>query len=189
MLQLTITDEHAAAAFVSQRTRAIIFELMKHDRSLSELRNTLGMSLSLLHYHVERLRLLGIVAVSATRPRSGRPIKIYRAVASEFRVPGSLARHSAGEGLKDELQQALQRAELRHPTDTDYFLDEQGAPRMRRSTSPHGRAYQRWWRLRLGPSAAAKLNREMSDLLAKYEVTEPKGGHPHICHFALVESR
>ena len=185
---MTITDERAAAAFGSAPTRAMIFELMKGERSLSELRDGLGMSLSLLHYHVGRLQQLGLVTVSAVKPRSGRAIKTYRAVATEFRVPGSVARRSTGIGLRDELSAAIEQAELRHPTDTAYFLDGHGTPRMRRLQTARGSvAHQRWWRLRLTAPAAAELTREVSDLLAKYERADAPRGQAHLCHFALAE--
>jgi len=187
--QMIVRHERAAAAFASAPTRAVIFELMKSERSLSELRDVLGMSLNLLHYHVGRLRQLGLVTVSAVKRRGGRSIKKYRAVASEFRVPGSVARQTAGAGLKDELYTALERAELRYPTETTYFLDERGTPRMRRSQSTQGStAHQRWCKLRLSATAAAELTRRVGDLLAKYERHGSRGGHTYICHFALVTS-
>jgi DNA-binding transcriptional ArsR family regulator len=186
--QMIVRDDKAAAVFASAPTRAMIFELMKGERSLSELREVLGMSLSLLHYHVGRLQRLRLVTVSAVQLRNGRPIKKYRAVASEFRVPGSVARRTTGAGLKGELNEALERAELRHPTDTAYYLDGKSTPRMRRSQNA-GRttAHQRWCKLRLDARAAAELTREVSDLLAKYERADAPGGQPHICHFALVK--
>jgi DNA-binding transcriptional ArsR family regulator len=188
--QMIIRDERAAAAFASAPTRAMIFELMKGERSLSELRGALGMSLSLLHYHIGRLQQLGLITVSAVKRRSGRPIKTYRVVATEFRVPGSVARRSAGTGLKDELDLAIEQAELRHPTDTAYFLDEQGTPRMRRSQSAPGTAaHQRWWRLRVTAREAAELTREVSDLMAKYNGADAPVGQSHICYFALVKTQ
>lgn len=185
--QLTITDESGAAAFASATTRAIIFQLMKGERSLSDLRDALAMSLSLLQYHVARLERLGLVIVSSTKPRSGRAIKMYRAAALEFCVPGTVLPRTPGAGLKEELNEALDRAELRQPTNTVYFLDEQGTPRMRRSRHANASAHQRWWRLRLSPADAAKLGREMSDLVTKFERAEGTGGQAHLCHFALVK--
>ncbi len=186
--QMIVRDETAAAAFANAPTRAMIFELMKGERSLSQLRDALGVSLSLLHYHVGRLQRLGLVTVSAVNRRSGRPIKIYRSVASEYRVPGLVARRTAGAGLKDELNEALERAELRYPTETAYFLDGQGMPRMRRSQNAAGSTmHQRWCRLRLSARAAAELTQEVSDLLAKYERADAPRGQAHICHFALAK--
>ena len=184
--QLTITDERGGAAFANAATRAIIFELMKRDQSLSDLRDKLGMSLSLLHYHVRRLQRLGLATVSSIQPRSGRPIKMYRAAASAFCIPGTVSRRTPGAALKEELNQALERADLRQPTNTVYFLDEQGTPRMRRSQQADGSAHQRWCRLRLNPRDAARLGREMNELLAKYERAGRPGGQGHLCYFALV---
>ena len=187
--QMIVRDERAAAAFANARSRAIIFELMKAERSLSELRDALGMSLSLLHYHVGRLQRLGLVTLSSVKARSGRPIKTYRAVATEFSVSGSVARRTAGAGLKDEMNAAIERAELRHPAHTVYFLDGQRTPRMRPSQdAPGSAAHQRWFRLRLNARAAAELTREVSDLLSKYGRTDARDGQAHICYFALVKT-
>ena len=186
--QLTITDESGAAAFASATTRAMIFQLMKGERSLSDLRDTLGMSLSLLHYHVARLERLGLVFVSSIKPRSGRAIKMYRAAALEFCIAGTVLPRTPGAGLKEELNRALEQAELRRPTNTVYFLDEQGRPRMRRSQHANASAHQRWWRLGLSPADAAKLGREITDLIAKYESAGGSASQAHLCHFALVKS-
>jgi DNA-binding transcriptional ArsR family regulator len=189
MRHMIVNDETAAAAFASVSTRAIIFELMKRESSLSELRDTLGMSLTLLHYHVTRLQRLGLIAVSAVRRRGGRPIKSYRAAASEFHVPGSVGGRTAGTGLREELEAALERSELRHPTETCYYLDGEGSPRMRRSRSAGRDAtHQRWWRIHLSQSAAANLSQELSDLVAKYEPADGSGAQAYICHFALVKT-
>lgn len=185
---LTITDERSGAAFASAATRAMIFELMKGDRSLSDLRDQLGMSLGLLHYHIGRLQSLGLVTISSIRARNGRPIKMYRAAASEFRIPGIASRRTPGAGLKEELNQALERADLRQPSNTVYFLDGEGMPRMRRLQQADGSAHQRWWRLRLRPGDAAKLSREISDVVAKYENADRPRGEAHLCHFALVRA-
>jgi DNA-binding transcriptional ArsR family regulator len=186
---LTITDEKAAAAFANARTRAILFALMKSDRSLSELQSALGMSLSLLHYHVTRLQRLSLVRVTGTKHRAGRPIRIYRAAALAFRVPGSVSGSTAGSRLKQELEIALEQAEARQAADVEYFLDAQSVPRMRRSpTRDQSAVHQRWCRLRLSARAAAKFNQEIGDLLAKYEHTEAAAGQPHLCYFALVKN-
>jgi DNA-binding transcriptional ArsR family regulator len=186
--RLTISDEKAATAFANARTRAIVFALMESDRSLSELRSKLGMSLSLLQYHIARLQFLGIVTVSSTKQRPGRAIKMYRAVAREFRVPGGIAASTAGAGLKQELEIALEEAQARRPTGAAYFLDEGGTPQMRRQPTTERGPVERWCRLRMSPGEAAKLSLELGDLLAKYDLTDAKGRKSHLCYFALVKS-
>jgi hypothetical protein len=184
---MIVADQKAAAAFSNSRTRAIVAALMKCDLSLAELQVEVGMSLSLLHYHVGRMRRLGLVEVVETRRRAGRPILRYRAVAEEFRVPAAIATRGPGIGLKQEMEAALEKAEARHPSTISYFLDEHGAVRMRRIGSDRSRTYVRWWRLRLSAVAARNLTREISELVSRYDAAT-HSGTSHLLHFALAES-
>lgn len=187
--QLTIADRRAAAALANARTRAIVFELMRSDHTLSELRERLGISLSLLHYHLGRLQLLGLVVVPGTRARLGRASKIYRAAASEFLVPGGIATAVAGTGLRAELERALDDAGGLEAGDVRYFLDKLGTPRMQRMpVTGRGKAHERWWRLRLSAPAVAQLTREIAELIARYERAEESAAARHLCHFVVVES-
>lgn len=186
--QMIVDNEKAAAAFANARTRSILFALMRADLSLVQLQAEVCMSLSLLHYHVARLKALGLLQVVETTRRAGRPVSRYRAVAEEFQVPAVVETRTPGSGLKQEMEAALERADVRCPSTISYFVDEQGAARMRRFGSENGAAHERWWRLRLSAGEARKLIREMGDLVAQYENAATKCGNSHLLHFALAET-
>ncbi len=76
-----------ATAFADPLRRRVVFLLATREHSLGELASITGFDLKRLHYHVLALKKLGLVAVAGKRSRAGRPIKLYRAVASAFFVP------------------------------------------------------------------------------------------------------
>jgi len=77
------------------------------EHSLSELQRMLAMPLPKLHYHVRRLLDAGLLTVSRTQPRAGRPVQFYRAVAERFLVPLDASPALPGDGLAAELRQLL----------------------------------------------------------------------------------
>ena len=167
---LKIGSTQAAAAFEHPRSRRIVLELVANEQSLQQLARATGLSLSLLHYHVGRLRALGLIEIAREARRPGRPVKRYRAVARRFFVPASLAAHGAGEALARELRAALERDRVRRDhAGVDYFVDDAGAHRMRRVPGPSGHsAFEAWITLSLTPRDAKSLGDEIRALFARY---------------------
>ena len=64
--------------------------LLKGEASASEVAKDTSQSLQRAHHRLTRLLQEGLIEVRAERPRGGRAIKIYGAVAKEYRVPFSL---------------------------------------------------------------------------------------------------
>lgn len=189
--KLEVADPKAAAPFSAARSRGLIFALIQSDRSLRDLADLSGMSLSLLHYHVRKFVRLGLAQVVGSRARAGRPVLLYRATAASFSVDSSLVQSTAGANLRVELQALLDRANLAvDPGATLYLLDDNGNPTMQRVPGANGAkpAGERWWRLALGDRDARELVDQIGDLVSSYAERE-KGARPkYLCHFALARS-
>ena len=180
-----IATAAAAAAFASARSRAVLLALAAGERSLKQLAGTTGLKLNLLHYHVARLRALGLIEIVRSERRPGRPVKIYRAVARAFFVPARLAGGEVGEKLSAELRERLALARARGGGEgTLYSVGEDGGPRMRRLGGDEpAEGVEIWSLLDLSRSEAAALAAEMRALLGRYR---GRSGRPHLVHAALA---
>jgi hypothetical protein len=177
----------AAAAFASARSRHVLLALAWKEQSLRQLAGTTGLRLNLLHYHVTRLQTLGLIETVRTEKRPGRPVKIYRAVASAFFVPAHLAAGDVGEKLSAELRERLAAARARSGEGTLYFAGDDGGPRMRRVGGDEpGEGVELWSLLDLSRADAAALAAEMRALIGRYRGPGRGAGRPYIVHAALA---
>ncbi len=186
---LKIQSTRAAAAFEHPTSRRIVLELVAKEQSLRELARATGLSLSLLHYHVGRLRALGLIEIAREERRPGRPVKRYRAAARTFFVPAGLEARGAGEALARELAAALQRDRIRSDdAGAAYFVDDAGAPRMRRVRGRGGQgAFEAWVTLSLTPRDAEDLGDEIRALFARYANRGGGAAHRILAYCAFAE--
>ncbi|HEX8572450.1 MAG TPA: hypothetical protein VF759_06840 [Allosphingosinicella sp.] len=186
--RIEVGTPEAAAAFAGARSRAVLLALAAREQSLRQLAASTGLRLNLLHYHVARLRGLGLVEIVREEARPGRPVKIYAAAARAFFVPAGLAGGETGDRLSSELRERLARARARSDGEgTLYFAGEDGGPRMRRlggDGAAEGAEY--WSLLDLSRAEAAELAREMAALLARYRGRGGPSGRPYLVHAALA---
>jgi hypothetical protein len=184
---LEISDVHAAALFAGATSRSILLELLPRERTLSDLRTRLGFSLSLLHYHVNRMAALGLVTVASVKPAAGRPRKVYRAVARSFLVPAHLERRDGRRALALELNAALDQARSRSREEgVLYSWDEADGPRMKRVGGGRTHGTELWGRLALSRTEAAQLADELRALLRRYQSAPKPGKAAYLAHFAFV---
>lgn len=163
----TVRTEKAAAVFADQRRR-LVFELARGERALKELADATGMSLPLLTYHVRRLVALGLVREQRKKPRAGRPVRLYRAVAAAFFVPAALA-PPPDEHLAAELGAALAETRQDDAGGGVYYFLDQGRPIMRRVAAKKGPPALDLWRMAaLSEADARELASELEKLLARY---------------------
>ena len=174
------------------RQRRLLLELVAGESSLQEIALKANLSLNLAHYHVARLRELGLVETTREQPRSGRVIKRYRAVARSYFVPTHLGSPSPGKQLAAELRASLDRAHVRDPKDgTLYFVDDALSPRMRRMHSPAGTAegIESWHQLVLTKEQARSLAGELEALLSRYAGRASGRTRSYLAYCALTPSR
>jgi DNA-binding transcriptional ArsR family regulator len=185
---LRIETARAAAALEHRQSRRIVLDLAASERSLQELARATGLSLGLLHYHVGRLRALGLVEIAREERRAGRPVKRYRAAAKRFFVPAGLA--SDDRALERELRAGLDRDRARRDdSGVAYFVDDKGAHRMRRiQGSAKTRASESWIRLSLTHQEAEDLGADLRALFARYARPAGRAGAlPVIAYCAFAE--
>ena len=186
---LLIQDRKAADAFAGSKRRRLILQLAMREQSLLELSRSTEMSLSLLTYHVDRLRALGLVTISRETPRAGRSVKYYRAVASSFFVPAHLANGASGRELQSEIALALDRARLASPDEgTLYFIDESQNARAQRVLRASPSAATEIWRiLRLTKRDAELLSAELKEVFHRYGQRGEDGqARPYLAHIAFA---
>jgi DNA-binding transcriptional ArsR family regulator len=188
---LKVNSRRAAAIFSRARSRRILLELVAKEQSLGELASATALSLSLLHYHVSRMRALGLVEVTAVGERSGRAVKRYRAVSRAFLVPSRLAADSGDTALARELQVGLERDRaLQADAGVTYFVDRDGKHRMRRSyDDPNPRSFEVWAALSLSRSQAEALARDVRSLFARYANAPASASSPTIAYCAFTKRR
>ncbi len=179
----TVRTEKAAAVFTDHRRR-LVLELARGERSLKDLADATGMSLSLLTYHVGRLVALGLVREQRKQRRAGRPVRIYRAVAPAFFVPAALAPPPDGQ-LAADLSDALRDARQGDADGGVYYFLDQGRPAMRRVATRKGPpALDVWRMMTLSEAEARELAAELEKLLARFgKGTRGKG---YLVHAAMA---
>jgi DNA-binding transcriptional ArsR family regulator len=185
---LTIESKQAAAALERPRSRQIVLEMVTGARSLQELADATGLSLSLLHYHVKRLQRFGLIRVVRQDKRAGRSVNRYRAVARRFLVPGDLARHGGGAPLLLELRAALDRKRASGDNaGVVYFVDAAAGPRMvRLPVETKTSAFEAWFTMSLTPHEVTALRGELRAIFGRYSQRRSTGAQSMIgyCAFA-----
>lgn len=88
--RITITRPDVARALTQLKTTQLLEPFMKRELTLSQAAKELGFKLSALFYHVERFIAFGLLEVTRTEARAGRPLKLYHSTAHTFFVPYQL---------------------------------------------------------------------------------------------------
>ncbi len=188
---LQIDSMKAAAMLEHPRSRQILLGVVQDARSLQELADLTGLSLSLLHYHVKRLQKFGLIWVARKDRRSGRPVKRYRAVARRFLVPGHLASRAGTAELGRKLLAGLERERARGISGgVAYFVDSDGVPRMVRLPMETERnAFEIWVTVFLTRQDVKELGRELRALFARYAQRNRNSARPTIGYCAFAPDR
>jgi hypothetical protein len=180
-----------AAAFQNQLRCRLLMACVLTEKTLSQLEAEIGEPLPKLHYHAERLIAAGLLVVSRNHPRSGRPIRHFRAVAQRFFVPQTFLHQLPSDAWATELRQAL-RDENNRTGEVSllYAPDPQGKMMvrlMRSEDSAPPRSIELWRRLRLDPQQRTALAKDLAALLERYSRSEPgEGARDYLAHAAFA---
>lgn len=180
-----------AAAFQNQLRCRVLLACTCSEKTLSQLEEEIGAPLSKLHYHAERLIAAGLLVVSRTEARAGRPIRYFRAVAERFWVPQAYLHQLPSDAWVVELRQALRRENNR---DGDisllYAADPQGKMTvrlMRDKDAAPPRTIEIWRRLRLDPQQRDALGKELATIMERYTMIAPgDGARLYLVHAAFA---
>lgn len=188
---MKIADPVQLAAFENRLRCRVLVTCGTAERSLSDLQRLLAAPLSKLHYHVRRLLDAGLLTVSRTQPRAGRPVQFYRAVAERFRVPLDASPALPGDGLASELRQLLSD-ELGRGGEISTLYEPgpaEGTMLMRliRPEPEPSRGFELWRTLQLTPAQRTALAKELAALFERYGTGEPAvGAEPYLVHAAFA---
>ncbi|MBO9574376.1 MAG: helix-turn-helix transcriptional regulator [Sphingobium sp.] len=188
---LRVSDPAQAASFGNPLRCRLLVACVHEELSLSQLQKRFGVPLSKLHYHIGQLLDVGLIAVSRTQPRAGRPIRLYRAIAGKFLVPHAFLADAPGENFATELRQLL-----RDENDRDDELSLLYAPAadgnlrirlVRSEDAEPARAFERWRLMKLNPGQRAALAQELSDVIERHAALDPAvGGETYLVHAAFA---
>jgi DNA-binding transcriptional ArsR family regulator len=185
--EMTITTPAAAAVFAAARSRRIVEALIPAALPMSALARTLDMPLSLAHYHVGKLRALGLIRIEREDRRAGRVIKHYRAAAHRFFVPAEHLGELPGFGLDVLLRTALDD-QLARSLHGILFSHDGQQPRMQliRTEDAPNPSLELWLDIGLSRADALALIADLRAVIDRYRLrgsaTEPR----HLVHVAAV---
>ena len=200
-------DDPAAAKLLTQEDyRAVLGVFLGRERSVGEAATELRLGLDATLYRVRRLHQAGLLEVRATRPRAGRPVKLYRAVHDAWFVPFEALPYVDLEETFLELHLAHARVIARAAARALRRFEWSG---YRIGRNEDGRLWMRGVRmggsgfgspvadagatdamleLRLAPEDATRLNRELVELVQRYaDLDRSDEGPPNrLLQFASV---
>jgi DNA-binding transcriptional ArsR family regulator len=185
----TVTETKAAAALADPMLRRIVASFVGEMRSIGEVSDATGMDLKRLHYHVVRLRSLGLLKVAGERRRRGRAVKLYRARAETFYVPHEAAPELFSEGLARDLRRSVHADAHRSANGMLLSVDPEGILQLQpvSGNDEAGRGPEMWLVLRLQPAEADALRRDLRAVLERHAASASGRGKVHLVHAAVVE--
>jgi hypothetical protein len=189
---LRIGDARTAAAFAHPLRRRLLLFLAAREASLTQIARLTRVDLRRVHHHVTALCALGLIVVVQERPRAGRAIKIYRAVAPAFFVPQNLTAAEPAAPLAVEMEKSLGRMRAMTRSGVIYEVSETGTARMRPVSRPGPGAVptaEIWQVLRLSRSDAEHLAGDLASCLRRYAQKDSERGEPYVVHCALAPRR
>jgi hypothetical protein len=185
---LTIHDPRAAAVFGQSQLRRILLQFAHGPRSIAEVARESGLDMRRLHRDVTRLHGLGLLVVVEERRRAGRAIRLYEALARRFYIPAAALPVSFSRGLALELREALDRDAATAIGGMEFWLDDDGRVSGRIVAQP-GASFvpmDSWRILRLSASRAMQLQRELAEVLDRFQREAGATGSVHLVHTAVA---
>jgi hypothetical protein len=83
----TVNNREAADFLANPQTAYYLYPFIGRERSASDVAQAYGLPINAVLYRIGRMIKLGLLRQSSQKPRSGRAVKLYRAVADSFYVP------------------------------------------------------------------------------------------------------
>ena len=157
---MTLQDSHALDStqlrvLANPLRQEILGLLCREPLSATRLTGRLRNAPSNLHYHLDRLREVGLVELVEERPVRGATEKIFRAVASNFSVASDALAVPAASGAEHPVLSVIRGH-------TEWVLGELGHALGQLDQQPPLTSHQR---LMLSPSAAMRLRARLREWL------------------------
>lgn len=84
---VVVTDQRQARLLTDPRSAVFIYPFLARERSAAEAAEEVHCPITTMAYRIRVLLEAGLLQVTATRPRAGRPITFYRSSHDAYRVP------------------------------------------------------------------------------------------------------
>lgn len=181
----------AARFLADPRGHQLLIACAGQPRTVTELEEALGLKTLPVWRLVQRALGHGLLRVAETRPRAGRAIQLYQAVAPAFRVPDALLPQKAGDRLAGELRLALAADQARIGVSHLFSADPDGKPRVQPETA-EGRpvtSFEAWRVLRLDPADVRALQADLALLMGRYAARQRPGTPEMLVHAAVARRR
>lgn len=152
---------------------------MQGEASAGEVASAAAVTVKQAHHRLTCLLSAGLIEITGTRKRSGRPIKVYRALATIYRVPFELTEAASVPESVDKLVQSFVAAYVRsiglrlsQEADHDFLvrLNAEGqfsvnldGGRQETEAHPQG-AYGTFSQVRLGQESRRELEKRLREL-------------------------
>lgn len=160
-------------------------------RTVGEVAQSLNMPMLPAWRLVRRAVALGLLEEKGERPRRGRPLKLYQAVAPVVLIPDELMPKMPGDILAEELRERVRDEMARHgschviragaddePLMTTLPADAEGAV-----------PFEAWRILKLDLATAAALEADLTRVLDRYEGLQRPAARSYLAHAAIVARR
>jgi len=149
----------------------LLERLVEEALTVKQLAERIDESPAKVHYHVKELERVGLIKLVKTREKGGILEKYYRAVAELFRLDRSFPPLKEGEGalrgaVLDSIREALDEARRAHP--------------------PVLVAIRR---VRLTEAGLKELQREVEELLERFDWEEPQAPSHKVVFLAYPQGR
>jgi hypothetical protein len=204
-----VTDPDAARTLTDPAAVDLLAPFLGRESTVARAAERLGLDVGALYYQVKRLEKLGLVRVSRLEPRPGRAIRHYRATADLFFVPLDALPLQTVEDLLERVHAHHQRELERDLAAVLRDAGLSGEWGFRVHASPSGRissdlavdperpydprdpggpaALDGWVNLRLGFEDAKALQRDLVELLGRYQAR--RGAQAYTLRVALAPRR
>ncbi|GGJ21817.1 ArsR/SmtB family transcription factor [Deinococcus roseus] len=188
MSSLQVNTPELAAFLMDPIKRVRLVPFLGKENTIKQAASELGISISLMHHHAQKMLDLGLIQVVSEVPRKGKAIFWYRSVADAFYVPFSLTPFETLQAafLKSEapwqerlirglLKDALHLEEpgkawgvlIRRDQHGDFDVTTSLGPDQEATNLP-GAQWSSWTEIHLTPEEALAFREELQQVWLRY---------------------
>jgi hypothetical protein len=198
-----IHDQKAIALLLNLSSVRNLAPFLGHENTVSGAATKLGLDIKAMFRWTQRFIACGLLEETRTVARSGRAIRHYQAIASEFMIPVAELPLAVLVGtdnlLHQQMQDALLRTWLKNSADRPWgarvFLEggrmsidmSDGVSMQERISESVTPAETRWFPLQLALPDAQAFAQELRELEERYKARQTADETTYLVHLAMVE--
>lgn len=182
----------AAARFLAEpRGHFFVMAFVAQPRTVGDVAKSLNMPQLVAWRLAQRALTFGLLTVVSERPRRGKPLKLYQAVAAAFVIPDELMPRMPGDLLADDMRERIQSENAAHGSSHVLRVDSDGEPLLSQMAAEGAGdlPFEAWRILKLDRSDALALQKELAAVLDHYEARQKPNARTWLVHAAMVIRR